>query len=393
MSRSEQARASRPISVCHIASGDRWAGAEVQVAMLLRKLARDPRLQLCAILLNEGRLADEVRACSIPLCVIPESRFSFPWIFIRAARFLRPHSAQVLHAHRYKENLLAFLLARRLGIPVTVRSQHGLPEPFTGWRHAKQRLLQILDHAVARHATDAVISVSQEMGRRLARIIPAERLFVIHNAIAADEVHSTLSPQEAKERLGFPPDSWLLGAVGRLDRIKRLDLLVAAAPAIRAAFPGAQFALVGEGEEEPRLRRMVQAQRLQDSFHFLGQREDIYDVLPAIDILILCSDHEGLPTVLLEALQLGVPVVGRRVGGVPEVVQDGVTGLLIDSGDSQLLAEACLRLLRDPGLRARCVREGPRTVAQEFSADKNASRMVRLYRTLLGEEPAGGKEA
>ena len=117
---------------------------------------------------------------------------------------------------------------------------------------------------------------------------------------------------------------------------------------------------------------------------FLGHRDDIYDVLRALEVFVLCSDHEGLPMVLLEALHLGVPAVGRRVGGLPEVIQDGVNGILLSSDEPAELAEACLRLLEDEGLRHRLAVAAPRVVAEKFSAESNAAQVAALYEEVCG---------
>ena len=373
---------SERIAVCHVASGDRWAGAEVQIATLLKTLVRRGEFELSAILLNEGRLAQEVRNCGIPVAVIPETRRTIFGILREAKRFLSGKAVKVLHSHRYKENLLAALLARQCNVPVLVRTQHGLPEPFRGFRNLKQQLLQRLDMFVARRATDGVIGVSEEMRRRLMPLIPEGKIYVIPNSIDLDCVDSELSPEQAKSRLGIPAGAPVIGAAGRLDPIKRLDLFLAAAQEIARQLPEARFVIGGEGAEEAKLRRLASDIGLAAQALFLGHRNDVYDVLRSFDILVLCSDHEGLPTVLLEALQLGVPVVARRVGGIGEVIEDRGTGLLVDSADASALAEACVLLLRDAELRQRLREAGSLRVSEQYDSSKAAAAVAALYGSL-----------
>ncbi|MGH9447951.1 MAG: glycosyltransferase, partial [Terriglobia bacterium] len=326
-----------PVSVCHLVSGDLWAGAEAQVAALLRGLSCKQAFQLSAILLNEGRLAEEIRHCGIPVEVIPESQRSFPGLVKEAAKFLRARRIRILHSHRYKENLLAALLARLCRIPAVVRTEHGAPEPFGGLKALKHGFLQQTDRLVARYATDAVISVSAELQSHLARYVGAEKIALIPNGLDLSAVGSSLSPAEAKRRLNIPAASLVLGYAGRLAPIKRLDTFVAAAKEIASRIPETTFVIAGDGSEKERLQHAVVNAGVEDRFIFLGHRDDIYDVLRAFDIFVLCSGHEGLPIVLLEALHLGVPVVARRVGGIPEVVQHAVSGLLVDSADPRAL--------------------------------------------------------
>ncbi len=369
----------RNISVCHVVSGDLWAGAEAQIAALLRTLSHNPAFCLSAILLNEGRLAEELRNCGVQVKVIPESENNFANTVSEAAKFLRKRRIHILHSHRYKENLLAALVAWRCHIPVVIRTQHGAPEPFAGLKALKQTSLQALDRLVARYATDSIVSVSVELKDSLARYVSPGKIALIPNGLDTSAVSSRLSVAEAKRSLGIPPETPVLGYAGRLVPIKRLDIFIAAAGEIRSRFPEARFVIAGDGSEKLPLRQAVRASGLEDRFLFLGHRDDIYDVLRAFDLFVLASDHEGLPIVLLEALHLRVPVVARRVGGIPEVVQHGISGLLVDTPGPQAFAEACVELLRDKDLRSRLGSAGALRVAEHFSAEQTAARTAELY--------------
>ena len=371
------------LGVCHIASGDRWAGAEVQLSALLKGLGALPDLDLCAIFLNEGRPAAEAREMGIDVCVFDESRKGFMEILAGARRFLAGKNIQVLHSHRYKENLLAALIARKLRIPVHVSSKHGAPEPFAGWRGLKQGAIHALDREVARRATDRVISVSDELRAQLIRDIPAEKVVTIHNGIDESRVASRFSPAEAKQRLGLAPNAPVVGLAGRLDPIKRLDIFLAAAKQIVAEMPDARFVIAGDGTDAIRLRELAASLGMADKVHFLGHRDDIFDVIRALDIFVFCSDHEGLPMALLETLYLGVPVVARPVGGIAEVIQDNVTGVCVRSADPTDLAFACTSLLQDDARRARIAHAGAAHVAAHFTARHTSEQTASLYRSLI----------
>jgi glycosyltransferase involved in cell wall biosynthesis len=372
----------RRLEVCHMASADRWAGAEVQLAALLKALQRISDLRVSAIFLNEGRLADEARQSGIEVCVVPETKHNFFQILSKARSFLQTRNVQILHSHRYKENLLAALLACRCRVPVHVTSRHGAPEPFAGSRRYKQGLIEGLDRWVARYSTDCVVSVSEDLRRQLIHYLPASKVITIHNGIDAERVFSPFSAAEAKQRLGIPPDSWVVGTAGRLDPIKRLDVFLAAAREIIHAQPNARFVIAGEGQEEQRLRELAHGLRLDGRILFLGHRDDIYDVLRAMDIFVLCSDHEGLPMALLEALCLGVTVVARPVGGVAEVIEGGVNGILVASSDPSALATQCLGILTDEDRRKRMVQAASRLIADKFGVKQTAAEVAKLYRSL-----------
>jgi len=371
------------LKVCHIASGDRWAGAEAQIAMLLGRLSRQPALDLCAIFLNPGRLAEAVRSFGVETRIIPEIQRGLLAIAREATEFLRVRNVQILHSHRYKENLLAGLLARRCRIPFVVETLHGLPEPQTGLKSFRQRLIHQLDRWVARLAADRVISVSPEMTQNLRGQLPPHKLVTIINGIDLGSVRSKLSAAEAKARLGIPSHHRVLGVAGRLEPIKRLDIFLHAAARLSAANAPYSFVIAGEGRERVRLKQLAGKLGIGGQVLFLGQRDDIYDVLRAFDILVICSDHEGLPMVLLEALALGLVVVARDVGGVPEVIRDGENGILVSSDDPTVLASACLEVLADSSRSRRLAESGPKSVAEKFTIDRTATQVAELYRSLV----------
>jgi glycosyltransferase involved in cell wall biosynthesis len=378
---SQQSQSSRGVSVCHIASGDGWGGAEAQVATLLKSLAERGDVRLCAIVLNDLRLAQELRQAGVNVKVIPEREKSFPRILFESVAFLRGQGVQVIHSHRYKENLLALLLALRYPVRL-VRTQHGQPEPHTGFGGLKQRFVYAVDRQIARYAADHVISVSSDLTAYLQGHMSARKVTIVRNGISLDQVCSGLTHSDAKQRLFIRGDAPVVGIATRLTAIKRLDLFVATAACLSKAFPDARFVIAGEGAEEGRLRQLIQDAGLEHEVLLLGHRVDIHDVVRAMDILLITSDHEGLPMVLLEAMALGVPVVSRHVGGIPEVIEDGVTGCLVRSDSPVELARVCASLLRDLEQRKRIADAARYEVQQNYSAEKNAADITQIYGSL-----------
>ncbi len=344
--------------------------------MLLRHLAADPSLSLSAIVLGEGRLGEELKNCGIATALIPHASGRFLASFHGASRFLRGEKIDVLHSHKSKENLLALLLARRFGVPFLVRTQHGMPEPHT----LKDRVVYCMESMTARYA-NRVICVSSDLEQRLASKVSDEKLTVIRNAIDLARVRSRFTAGEAKIRLEISPECQVAGIVGRLEAIKRVDLFLDVARCLSRELPSARFVIAGGGREETALRESLRGSDLERRTLFLGERDDIYDVLRAMDLLLITSDHEGLPTVLLEALALGVPVVARNVGGIGEVISDCVSGRLVNTADAGTIASASLPLLRAGALRRNVISNGIKTV-RAFSAAKNASNYMHIYKSV-----------
>ncbi len=365
------------LAVCHLVSAEQWAGAEAQIAMLLRQLSANTALSLSAIVLGEGRLGEELKNCGIATALIPHASGRFLASLHEASRFLRENKIDVLHSHKSKENLLALLLARRFGIRFLVRTHHGMPEPHT----LKDHVVYGIESMTARYAS-RVVCVSSDLKQRFASKVSGERLTVIRNAIDLERVRSRFTAGEAKIRLEISPECQVAGLVGRLEAVKRVDLFLDVARCLSRELPSTRFVIAGTGREEAALRESLRGNDLERRTLFLGERDDIYDVLRALDLLFITSDHEGLPTVLLEALALGVPVVARNVGGIGEVISDCVSGRLVNSADAGTIASASLPLLGAGALRNRVISNGIKTV-RAFSAAKNASNYMHIYHSVV----------
>ena len=142
------------------------------------------------------------------------------------------------------------------------------------------------------------------------------------------------------------------------------------------------FVIAGGGRQKKFVERLILESGLQDRVALLGERNDVYDVLRAMDILLISSDHEGIPMVMLEAMALGVTVVARKIGGMPEVIRDGVNGILVSSDSPEELGRACMSIFENPRLRANLTHAARDEIHRWYSADKNAEIMVEFYRSI-----------
>jgi L-malate glycosyltransferase len=377
----QSVRGSR-ISICHVSAGDAWAGIEVQVATLLRALSKRPEVSLYAIVLYDGRLAQELRSFGVTVHVVSEQQNSFPRLISGCAQFVKGKNIQILHSNNYKENLVALLLSHSCKVPYLVRTQHGLPEPYSIARNLKHWFVLAADHFAAKYTRTRIVGVSSDLGEYWKRHVDPRRVVVVHNGVDLKRVHSGLWPGQAKKRLGIAGDSFVVGIAARLEGIKRLDLFVATARYLADRIPKSAFVIAGEGRQKEPLQRLILQSGLRDRVALLGERKDVYDVLRAMDVLLICSDHEGIPMVMLEAMALGVAVVSRKVGGIPEVIRDRVTGILVPSDSPEELGRACMLLFERPRWRADLAQVARDEIHQRYSADKNAEIMVELYRSI-----------
>jgi L-malate glycosyltransferase len=370
------------ISVCHISEGGAWAGAEVQVSTLLRALLKCPEIALHAIVLHEGRLAQELRGFGVDVHVVSEEQKSFPRVISECSALVKSWNIQVLHSHNYKENLIALSLSHFCNVPHLVRTEHGHPEPYSIVRNPKHWCVLTADRLAAKYTAAQIVSVSSDLGEYWKKNASPRNVTVLRNGVDIEHVRSSFNPAEAKRCLGIPDESFVVGIAARLECIKRHDLFLAAAKYLAERIPKSHFVIAGGGRQKESLHRLICESSLQKRVALLGERNDSYDVLRAMDILLICSDHEGIPMVMLEAMALGVTVVARKVGGIPEVIRDGVNGILVSSDSPEDLGRACLSLFIKPRLRAELTRIARDEIHERYSAEKHARTMVELYQSI-----------
>jgi L-malate glycosyltransferase len=374
--------------ICHVMTADLWAGAEVQLLTTASYLAERSDVRLNVVLFNEGRLANELRQLEIDVAVIDEMRHSASDIVLFLTHVLIERRIDLVHTHRYKDTVLGTFAAKLAGVPHVVRTMHGLREPMTGWNRIKFGAYEMLDKAMLRWCGDRVIAVSNRMaGALISNGHPSSLVTTIHNGIDLRRSTSRRSPDDVKRELGLEGASIVIGSAARLDPVKGHDTLLRAARLILDREPGARFAIAGDGPLDHDLKALAAQLGVDGACRFLGARDDINDVMSAIDLFVLPSLNEGMPMAVLEAMAAAKPVVASKVGGLPEVIRHRESGVLVPPSDARALAAACLELARDRHWAARIGAEGRRTVEAEFSRERNGQALVDVYRAVAKRSP------
>jgi glycosyltransferase involved in cell wall biosynthesis len=375
--------ATTSLNICHVAMGDLWAGAEVQLMSLLVSLAHFPDLKVSAILFNEGRLADELRRFGIPTHVIPESRHSSWSIAKQLSTYFREHHIDILHTHKYKDNILVAFSSIYQHSHRRVKTVHGFPEPHRGLSSLKWNFYYRLDNAVNRWFTNRLIAVSMDLFGHLVKRFGDQKVVAIHNGINVEEIRVTCCSRELRAQLGISERDYVVGAMGRLNAGKGFECFIQSADIIKRQRPNVKFLIVGDGPLRSSLRTLTCQYGLGDDVVFLGHRDDNYNSLNLFDLFVLPSFSEGIPMVLLEALALARPVVASRVGGIPEVIEHGRNGLLVSAGDADELARCCIALMDDQGRARGLGLAGRKSIEEGFTAGVMAAKVAAVYRKLV----------
>jgi glycosyltransferase involved in cell wall biosynthesis len=370
--------AARPLKVLHVISGDLWAGAEVQAYTLITNLQKQPGIEIAAALLNEGELTQRLRATGASVTVFDERRLGWLQITAGLRALMDGWQPDIVHTHRSKENVLG-ALANRFGRNVpSIRTAHGASERAPRGLKARGRhaLIGSLDLWCARYAQQKVIAVSGQLGVKLAEALPPGKIVVIENGVDPDAVLSQRHPVEFRVR---EPDATHIGIVGRLVPVKRVDLFLAMAASLCRDAPQQRwrFHVFGDGPLRDSLRALANELGLASVLTFHGHRTDSIACMAALDAVVMCSDHEGLPMTALEAIVVGTPMVAHAVGGLTEVLSPAN---LVHEHDAGGYAAAVMRIIVAGGAPA----EARAQVLAAYSAARNAARVRSLYEQLCG---------
>jgi glycosyltransferase involved in cell wall biosynthesis len=338
---------------------------------------------------REGNFFNLAKEKGIPFTLIPSFvRRIHPILDLitlaRLLRLMKRERPDVVHTHTAKAGALGRLAARLAGVPVVVHTFHG--SVFQGYFGSLgSRIFQFIETALAR-LSDAVIAVSPRVARELEqrKVAPKEKIEVIHLGLELDRFEQVSKHRgELRQELGIGPGVSLLGIVGRLVPIKDVPTALEAMPRVLDSMPDVVLLVVGDGPERERLESMASQLGLATHVKFLGFRYDLERIYADLDVALNCSLNEGTPVALIEAMTANVPVLATRVGGTPDLLQEGKLGRLVPPGDPNLLADRIIEILSDHQRAAVVSFEARRRVLTGFSLPRLLCDLDVLYTRLL----------
>lgn len=359
------------LKICHIISGDLWAGAEVMAYHLLRGLKSLGDLSITAIVLNEGKLAEELRKQGITVNVVDESKSSFLNLFKIIKKILDKSPPDIIHSHRYKENFLAYLTSRSIHGIKLIGTQHGMPEVYGGNYTLKQRLIKKCNFFGLSLFFNRTVAVSEDIQKAFIKQFgfKESKISMIHNGIEIPD----FTPERGNE------ETFVVGSAGRLCPVKEYPFMIEIAKVVKEKTKNIKFHLAGEGPERSKLQALIQKYRLKETFVLQGHIDNMPPFYRSLDLYLNTSVHEGIPMSILEAMAHGIPVVAPDVGGISEVVDNGEDGYLIEKRDPKAFAEKCFLLYKNKQLRRGMARAAREKIVKSFSVENMAAQYHELY--------------
>lgn len=330
------------------------------------------RAVLC--LFRPGWIQERTESRGVRTYIIPtHGMMDWRWQ-VQVRTLLQREQVDLIHAHEFDANVQGTLAAMMSRVPL-VATVHG-KNYF--WEKLRRRVAY---RWVSRRAT--MVAVSENLRQFIIEkvgVTPGQ-VKVLYNGVDALPLYDHVEVDACRKELGIPANNQIVGVVGNLYSVKGHKYLIDGIPAVLKQCPGTSFVFAGRGDLETELRQQVHRLGVDAHVHFLGLRQDIPRILSVLDVFVLPSLSEGLSMAILEAMIAGKPVVATEVGGNPELVLNGETGVLVPPRDSQALAAGVISILTNSGRASRFGENGRRRAEGQFSLQT----MVQSYQTLYDE--------
>ena len=376
---------SRKFNIVFLIDGLGWGGAERLMVPILANIDRElfsVRVGVFQIR-NGNPIADDLRSLGIPVDLIPVPYLLDLTAVSRIASYLKDVKADLIHAQLELGDILGGIAALRMHLP-SVSTLHTMPSQDMS---LKSRLHQEVEYFCLRHFFNMVISVSNEarqFHRKIGRLSD-QKTCTIYNGIDLSNfpTASQLDRKIVLNEFSIPTSATVLITVAVLRELKGIQYMIRALPKILAANPDLYYLVAGSGDFQDELVVEAAQAGVSERVIFAGARKDIPALMSASDLFVLPTLTEALPTVLAEAMASYLPILACRVGGVPEMVEDGINGRLVTPADSQQLASACNEMLKQPDVLFEMGQAGRRIVEEKFNVHVQVQKLQSLYQNLI----------
>ena len=301
-------------------------------------------------------------------------------VIAQVRRLIEKEKIDIVHTHEVRSDIIGLIVGKLSGVPVMTTLHGWIDNGFRG------KVLTRLDKCILRFF-DHVISVSEKMKKQVLNYgVRQDKMTILHNALVLENYQPNSADKAFRRELEISDTTLLIGNIGRLSPEKgQLDFIKAAATVLKE-HQNTKFVLIGKGDEEHQLRRLVKNLGIEKEIIFLGYRSDMFNVYNSLDLVVQSSYTEGMPNVILEALAMKVPVIATDVGGTSEAVINDETGILIQPGKPEKLSQKILEFINNKDIFKKMTEKGRKLVECKFNIEERTKKLSLIYDRLIYEK-------
>ncbi|MCZ6538907.1 MAG: glycosyltransferase [Chloroflexi bacterium] len=367
----------RQIKVLHLITSLEVGGAQHGLLLGLPRFNPDRYEHIVCSLMDRMQMAAQFRQAGIEVRTLGLKRKTDLAVAFRLRALLKQLRPDILHTYLLHSNVLGRIVGRLVGVPAIISSERTIGQA-SRWGRLATRLTNPLTDAVEANSETVARSIERDLG------VSPDKIEVVRSGVDLDAYDGSPRRTEIRSELQLTDDQHLVLYVGRLRSVKGVEYGIRAFALASAQHPNMHLAIAGEGEQLGDLQDLAKELGINEKTTFLGVRNDLPDLLSAADSVLMPSLTEGFPRIAIEAMAAGKPVIATRVGGTPEAIVDGETGILVPATDIDAMASALAKLVGDSTLQSRLGTAGRQRARQNYSVDNYVARLDGLYRQLLG---------
>ena len=376
----------RRIKVLHLVTSLEVGGAQHGMLLGLPRFDSERYEHIVCSIMDRMQMAGQFRDAGIEVRSLGLSRKTDIGVVLPLRSLLKELRPDVLHTYLLHGNILGRVVGRLAGVPTIIGSERTIGQARR-WGRLATRLTNPLSDAVEVNSEIGGKAIESDLG------VPSEKIEIVRSGLDLSAFSSASRRDELRSEFGVEDDKHLIVYMGRLRTVKGVEYGIRAFASAVEQAPSIRMVLAGEGDQRNYLDSLVSELGLNGHVRFLGVRNDVPDLLAAADSVLMPSLTEGFPRTAIEAMAASKPVIATKVGGTPEAVVDGETGLLVPAEDSDALSSAIVRLVNDGEMQARMGSAGRKRAEQNYSVEQYVSRLDGLYRQYSGIDFDGASRA
>lgn len=361
-------------------------GAEQLMPTLLSNFNKEHfEMRVCALMVKDGNpLSKELTDMGIPVDIVHANSLKNPLNLFKLTAYFNKHQPDLIHTQLQFSDILGNIAAKIKGIP-SVSTLHTLDDIAN--EHGSSFWRKKMSWFVLRNFCDRVIVVSNKTKEHHIHTgkLPEKHTKTLYNGIQLSRFQNRNPARlvEKKQDLHIEPDHKIITTIAVLREAKGIQYMIDALSMILDQDPRITYLIVGEGLYGTSLRDRIVARNLEKHIVMAGHRTDIPDLLAMSDLFVLPSLGDALPTVLIEALAAGTPIIATDVGGIPEIIEHGKNGILVPPANTQALANSCMQLLKDKEKSKQLLNAGLKTAREKFDVKSQVQQLERIYYDLI----------